>query len=151
MPQSLSRILVHLIFSTKNRASYLQGPQIRRELEAYIAVTLRNCHSPAIAIGAVADHAHILCILAKTLTVSKLVEEVKSSSSKWLKTKSPSLEGFYWQSGYGAFSVSEADCDSVCAYIVGQEEHHRTGTFQEEFRQLLREHGVEFDERYVWD
>src|SRR4051812_39667831 len=102
MPQSLSRILVHIIFSTKNRAALLQDLHVRRELEAYLAATLHTCQSPAISVGAVADHVHILCVLAKTLSVSKLVEEAKSSSSKWLKSKGPSLAGFYWQSGYGA-------------------------------------------------
>src|SRR5207302_5979465 len=110
-----------------------------------------NCGSPAIEVGVVEDHAHILCILSKTLSLSKLVEEVKTSSSKWLKTKGGALQSFHWQNGYGAFSVSESCLASVRGYIVSQEEHHRTQSFQEEFRRLLREHHVECDERYVWD
>jgi REP element-mobilizing transposase RayT len=129
----------------------LRERQIRDALQAYIAGTLQQCNCPAILVGAVADHVHILCVLSKTLSLSKLVEEVKTGSSKWLKAQAVTLQGFYWQSGYGAFSVSGSHLASVRDYIASQEEHHRTLTFQEELRQLLQEHHIAFDERYVWD
>ena len=98
-----------------------------------------------------ADHVHILCGMSRTHSLAKIVEEVKKGSSKWLKTKGPELAGFYWQAGYGAFSVSPSNIEEVRTYILQQEQHHRKMTFQEEYRQFLERHGVEFDERYVWD
>lgn len=151
MPQSLSRIVIHLVFSTKNRVGYLTDPATREEMNAYIAATLRQHESPAIIVGSAADHAHVLCILSKNVAACKLVEEVKKTSSKWLKSKSPRLAEFQWQAGYGVFSVGEGEVATVRRYIANQEEHHRTATFQDELRRLFREHQVEFDERYVWD
>jgi REP element-mobilizing transposase RayT len=99
----------------------------------------------------VADHVHIAVRLSRTITVAKLVEDLKTSSSKWLKTQQRDLSGFAWQRGYGAFSIAPGDLESVIAYIDKQEEHHRKRTFQEEYRDLLNQCGIEFDERYVWD
>lgn len=151
MPQSLARIIVHLVFSTKNRVPFLNDAQVRRDLEGYLAGTLRNLKSPAIIVGCVEDHVHLLYVQSKNIALTKLVEEIKTSSSKWVKSKSPLLREFYWQNGYGAFSVSESDVASVRDYVANQDEHHRSRTFQEELRALLVAHGVEFDERYVWD
>src|SRR5438046_7372233 len=103
MPQSLARIVVHLVFSTKNRSRFLQQPSVRREVEAYLATVLRECESPALIVGAVSDHVHILHQLSKNHAACKVVEEIKKSSSKWLKTKGPELATFQWQAGYGIF------------------------------------------------
>jgi REP element-mobilizing transposase RayT len=150
MPQSLARNLIHLIFSTKNRFPYL-SPSIRPELNAYLAGILRQWDSPAVAVGSVEDHVHALFLLSKNQALCKIVEEVKRGSSKWIKTKAPSLAGFYWQNGYGAFSVSQSNLLRVRRYIDNQEEHHRRISFQDEFLEFLKRHGVEYDERYVWD
>jgi REP element-mobilizing transposase RayT len=150
MPQSLARILVHLIFSTKDRAAVL-APAVRPELQAYFVGILANLECPCLEVGCVADHAHLLFILRRTLSPADVVEEVKKGSSKWLKTRAAALRNFHWQNGYGAFSVSPSSEARVRAYIRGQEAHHRKVTFQDEFRAFLQRHRVPFDERYVWD
>jgi REP element-mobilizing transposase RayT len=151
MAQSLTQIYVHLVFSTKDRTPFLQDRELRDRLQAYIAGTCRNLESPSIIVGGVADHVHVLCRLGKTISVSDLVRELKRESSKWLKEQAAELAAFYWQNGYGVFSVSPAHVPALTAYIEYQEEHHRTETFQDEFRRLMRKYGIEFDERYVWD
>jgi putative transposase len=150
MPQSLSRVLVHLIFSTKNRDPVLT-PAIRTELFPYLAAVLTNDGCPSLRVGGVADHVHLLFGLSRTRTIAQVVENVKTSSSKWLKLRGPTLAHFHWQAGYGAFSVSSSNADDVIAYIARQDEHHQTRSFQDEFRAFLQRHEVEFDERYVWD
>ena len=114
-----------------------------------LAAVLKDLRCPALIVGGVADHVHILCQLAKTQSVSVVMEHLKTSSSKWLKTQG--VRTFSWQRGYGAFSVSQSNVASVVSYIEKQEEHHRTATFEEEFRLFLKRYRVEFDERYVWD
>jgi putative transposase len=99
----------------------------------------------------VADHVHIVTTLPRTLSQAQLIEGIKKPSSKWIKALQARHRGFFWQRGYGAFSVSPSQLDTALKYLETQQEHHRTRTFQEEYRQLLRRHGVEFDERYVWD
>jgi REP element-mobilizing transposase RayT len=148
MPQSLARNAIHLIFSTKKREPLII-PDLRTRLFAYLAGTLNELDCPAIEVGGVADHVHILFLLSKTLSLSKAVEEVKKSSSKWAKENGEPR--FYWQNGYGAFSVSLSNESKVVQYIAGQEEHHRVRTFEEEFRDFLRRHRMKWDERYVWD
>jgi len=150
MPQSLSQLYVHLIFSTKHREPTLLLP-VREDLHAYLAAVLNNQDSPALKVGGMGDHVHALFRLSKNLALAKIVEEVKTSSSKWLKTQGRCLANFHWQSGYGAFSVSAADVEEVVEYIAQQEIHHRVASFQDEFRKLLHAHGMAFDERYVWD
>ena len=150
MPQSLSRILVHLVFSTKNRESVLSA-ELQSELHPYLATTLDNMDCPSLRVGGVADHVHMLFGLSRTKTIAEIVETVKTTSSKWLKSKDARLASFHWQSGYAAFSVSQSDADQVVAYIANQAEHHRKRTFQEEYRLLLEKYQVAFDERYVWD
>ena len=149
MPQSLSKVLVHLIFSTKYREPLI-GPEIRPRLHAYIVGILDNLKSPSLQTGGVADHVHILFLLGRTISQAELVEEVKRSSSKWMKAEG-SVPGFSWQAGYGAFSIGESQADTVIHYIQNQEEHHRKVTFQEEFRKFLEKYKVTYDERYVWD
>ncbi len=150
MPQSLAQILVHIIFSTKNRFPFLKD-EVRDELHRYMAAILKEHESPAILIGSVQDHVHILCSQSKNYSISKLIEEVKKGSSKWIKTRSATYEKFQWQNGYGAFSVSQSNLESVQEYVANQEEHHRKLTFEEEFRSFLRKYQIEHDERYVWD
>ena len=150
MPQSLSQLYVHLIFSTKHREPMLLSP-LREHLHAYLATVLKNQDSPALKVGGMSDHVHALFRLSKNLSLAKIVEEVKTSSSKWVKTQGRALANFHWQSGYGGFSVSAADLDEVVEYITQQETHHRLASFQVEFRKLLEAHGIACDERYVWD
>ena len=150
MPQSLARILIHLVYSTKNRERIL-GDDIRDELHRYTAGVLKEWDSPAILMNSVEDHVHILYSHSKNHSPARIVEEVKVASSKWLKTKGPRYAQFHWQSGYGDFSVSQSNVSDVVKYIAGQEEHHRRKSFQKEYREFLKRHEVEFDERYVWD
>ena len=150
MPQSLSRILVHLIFSTKNREPFLV-PEIRTELYSYLAGVLREEECPALQVGGVADHVHLLFGLSRTRTVAQVVEQVKTSSSKWIKPRGQAFAGFHWQAGYGAFSVSPGHVEVLKEYIRNQEKHHRAESFQDEFRRLCKKYGIEIDERYVWD
>jgi putative transposase len=150
MPQSLARVLVHIIFSTKNRSPFIQL-EIEKELFAYQAAILRNNGSPALIINGTEDHVHILCSLSRTMTMSDLVQEVKKRSSKWIKTKGEEHGTFAWQNGYGAFSIGESAVTELKRYIARQKEHHRKRSFQEEYRAILKQYGVEYDERYVWD
>jgi len=150
MPQSLSRILVHLTFSTKHRAPALT-PEIRAELYPYLAAVLRDDECPSLQVGGVEDHVHVLFGLSRTRTIAQVVEAVKTSSSKWIKTKGREFSEFHWQAGYGAFSIGQSNVGAVIRYIQNQEKHHRKVTFQEEFRELLRRYQIDFDERYVWD
>ena len=150
MPQSLAQILVHLIYSTKNREPILKN-DFRDELHRYTAGILKEWDSPPILINSVEDHIHILFSLSKNHSVSKIVEEAKKGSSKWLKTKAPTLANFHWQNGYAAFSVSQSGVEGVGEYIANQQEHHRKKTFQEELREFLKRYEVAYDERYVWD
>jgi REP element-mobilizing transposase RayT len=149
MGQSLARLLVHSVFSTKERRPFLRSEEIRTEIYAYIAGILRNLQSPSIIIGGAEDHIHILSALSKNVALSELIGRIKGSSSKRLKEKG--IHGFAWQNGYGAFSVSESQVAAVTAYIANQAEHHRQFSFQDEVRQLLKRHHTAFDERYVWD
>lgn len=151
MPQSLAKILVHTVFSTKDRRPFLSDKSLREELHRYLGGILANHDCQPIIIGGVEDHVHILTALARTVTAAETVKEVKRGSSLWLKTKSPDLDGFAWQNGYGIFSVGFSQVETVRDYIAGQEEHHRKVSFQDEFRSFLRKYEIEFDERYVWD
>jgi REP element-mobilizing transposase RayT len=150
MPQSLSQLYVHLAFSTKHREPLLLAP-VRAEMHAYLATVLTNSGSPAIKVGCTSDHIHALFRLSKNNSLATIVEEIKTSSPKWIKTKGRALASFHWQSGYGGFSVSPAEVEKVAEYIAQQETHHRAMSFQDEYRKLLESHGIEFDERYVWD
>ena len=150
MGQSLVKNYIHLIYSTKQRQPLIHEP-IEAKLYNYLGGICRNLECNPVKIGGYTNHVHILCMLSKKICVMKLLEEVKSHSSKWMKTNGPSFSNFYWQDGYGAFSVSPSHVDSVKEYIERQAEHHQHKTFQEEFLEFLREYNVEYDERYVWD
>ena len=124
---------------------------VQEDLHAYLAAVLNNQGSPALKVGGMSGHVHALFRLSKNLALARIVEELKTSSSKWVKTQGRGLANFHWQSGYGAFSVSAADVEEVVEYITQQESHHRVVSFQEEFRNLLDAHGMAYDERYVGD
>ena len=151
MSQSLARNWIHLVYSTKDRCPMIDT-EVQPKLYAYQAGILEKLSSPARRIGGMDDHVHALFLLSKNYALKDIVEEVKKASSKWMKTsEGTGNNSFYWQGGYGAFSVSESNVDSVVRYIENQAEHHKTMTFQEELRKLFKLHQIEFDERYVWE
>lgn len=150
MSQSIAKILVHVIFSTKERRPLIL-PDVREELHAYLVGIGKGIGSPTLQVNGTADHVHILLSMARTVSIAEIVEDLKKGSSKWIKTKSRDLRGFYWQNGYGAFSVSPSNVKRVRSYIATQEAHHRKMTFQDEYRKFLKKHEVEYDDRYVWD
>jgi REP element-mobilizing transposase RayT len=150
MPQSLAKIYLHLVFSTKGRVPTLTD-EARDPLHSYLATVIKNLGCHANLINSVEDHVHVLFELSRTVSVSTVVVDVKTSSSKWIKAQPGGCRDFAWQSGYGVFSVSQSNVETVRAYIANQREHHRTRSFQDELRTLLEKHGVEYDERYVWD
>ncbi len=150
MPQSLANLLVHIIFSTKNRLPLIKQ-KVEKQLYSYMARVFKECDSPAIIIGGTENHVHILFSLSKRYRLSKVVEDVKKSSSKWIKTKGPEYKNFYWQNGYGAFSIGTSGKMATIKYIRNQKEHHRNRTFQAEFLKFLNKYQIKYDERYVWD
>ena len=150
MPQSLSKVLIHIIFSTKDREPFLDSG-VRPRMHAYLATMCRDLGGELVRVGGVADHVHIVTTLPRTVSQAEMIEQIKKASSKWIKEVDTRYGLFFWQRGYGAFSVGPSQLDAVLQYVDGQQEHHRTRTFQEEYRELLRKHGVDFDERYVWD
>ena len=150
MGQSLVKNYIHLVFSTKHRQPLIYPP-VEAELLAYLGGICNKLECTVIKVGGYTDHIHILCMLSKKIALMKLMEELKSYSSKWIKTKGKGYENFYWQDGYGAFSVNPAEVDIVIAYISNQHEHHVKKTFQDEYRAFLKKYKVEYDEKYVWD
>jgi REP-associated tyrosine transposase len=149
MAQSLSNLIVHIIFSTKNREPWLDA-NMQPRMHAYLATICRDLGADFVHVGGVSDHVHIVTTLPRTLSQARLIEQIKKTSSKWIKAVDTRYRGFAWQRGYGAFSVSSSQLDAVLRYIEGQPEHHRTRTFQEEYRALLGKHCIDFDERYIW-
>jgi len=150
MPQSLSKVILQIVFSTKNREPWLE-PDVRPRMHAYLATVCRDLGAELFRVGGVADHVHIVTTLPRTVSQAEFIEQMKKTSSKWIKALDARYRGFFWQRGYGAFSVSLSQLDTVLDYVKAQQQHHRTRTFQEEYRELLRKHGIDFDERYVWD
>ncbi|MGK5091739.1 IS200/IS605 family transposase [Deltaproteobacteria bacterium TL4] len=150
MSQSLSKILLHLVFSTKNRIDMIPT-ELLHEVHAYLATVCRTQESEAFRVGGTGNHVHIACTLPRTLTVSKLLEEIKKSSSLWIKQRDARCSDFSWQAGYGAFSLGQSQLDSLIRYIDTQREHHQKMTFQEELLELLRKYNVAYDEKYLWD
>ena len=148
MPQSLARVPIQLVFSTKNREPVLHQ-ELDERLHSYLAGILKSEGHIPIKVGGFNDHVHLLYYLSRTQTIAKSVEVVKSGSLIWLRRQG--LEDFHWQNGYGVFGVSESNVPAVVRYIENQREHHKAISFQDELRQLLTEHGIEFDERYLWD
>lgn len=150
MGQSLVKNYIHIVFSTKHRVPLIQMP-VEAELHAYLGGICNRLECHAIKVGGYHDHIHILCMLSKKIALMKLMEELKSHSSKWIKTKGKEYSNFYWQDGYGAFSVKPSETERVIAYIADQHKHHEKKIFQDEYRAILKKYKVEYDERYVWD
>jgi len=151
MAQSLAQIYVHIVFSTKDRKPWLRDDGVRDQLYAYMATILRdNVDSPALIINGVEDHVHALVRLSRKFPVMKVIQESKVETSKWSKQQASVASDFAWQAGYGAFSVSASVLEEVKKYLQKQQDHHRRMSFQDEFRELCRRHGLELDERYAW-
>src|SRR5205823_4589396 len=147
---SLSSLLIHLVFSTKNREGFITT-EIEAELHPYMATIFRDHNSPSLIIDGTTDHVHVLFTLSRTMAVADLVEEVKTGSSKWMKTKGREFRNFHWQRGYGAFSIGQSNVAELKRYIRNQKQHHRRVTFQDEYRRFLKRYEIGFDERYIWD
>ena len=150
MSQSLSNVIIHIVFSTKNREKLLDS-KICSELYPYIAATLRGYECYPYEIGGIENHIHILCRLSRIITSSDLVGKIKIASTKFIKNKIPDLQKFHWQNGYGIFSIGHGLLDTVKTYIVNQSEHHKMRTYEDELRILLIKYQIKYDERYLWD
>ena len=151
MPQSLSAVYIHLVFSTKERRPFLRDEAIRQSLHAYLASVSKQLECPPLKVGGVEDHVHMLCHFGRTITQAEWVKELKRVSNLWLKEQGRSYLDFQWQGGYADFGVSQSNLQQVIRYIAEQEHHHKKMSFQDELRALLRKHEIEWDERYVWD
>jgi len=149
MPQSLVKVLIHVVFSTKNRADLIV-PEIESGLFAYIHGIVENNKSKLIIANGTMNHIHLLISLGRSMGISELIGDIKRGSSVWIKTQG-NFSSFYWQEGYGAFSIEQSQVPTVVQYIKDQKEHHAEGDFKTEFRGLLKKYEVEYGERYVWD
>ena len=141
---------MHIVFSTKHRYPFIDD-HIKEELFKYLGGICKHMECNPIIVGGYKDHVHILCSLSRKIALMKLIEEIKTHSSKWIKTKGIKYEKFYWQNGYGGFSVNPAQIEVVKNYILTQESHHQHKSFKEEYRLFLRDNNMDYDERYVWD
>jgi len=141
---------LHIVYSTKNRYPYLRDKGIRAETFAYLGGMCKKFDSPPLIVGGIEDHVHILCRFSQNFAVASVVRDMKRASSRWLKRKDPALKDFYWQEGYGAFSIGPSHVNVLRKYIGNQEEHHRTETFQDEFRRILHKYDVEYKESEIW-
>jgi len=150
MPQSLVKNYLHITFSTKNRHPFIDD-KIKNELFSYLGGICKNQGCNPLVVDGHKDHIHILCLLSRKIALMKLIEETKTHSSKWVKTKGPQYQKFYWQYGYGGFSIHPAQTEVLKNYIASQEEHHKKVTFKDEYRAFLNENNIKYDERYVWD
>lgn len=150
MASTLTKILLHITFSTKDRVPTI--PESREpDLYSYIGGICRRMNSPLLAMGGTADHVHMMVSMSKTIALSTLLMEVKRDSSKWIKERDASLRTFGWQDGYFGFSIGESGVEALRAYIANQKSHHTTVDFKDEIRMFLQKYGIEWDERYVWD
>jgi REP element-mobilizing transposase RayT len=150
MGQSLVKNYIHIVFSTKHREPLIKFP-IEKELHSYLGGICNNLGCHVLIIGGYKDHVHILCMFSRKITLMELLKQIKQKSSKWIKTKGKDYENFYWQDGYGAFSVNPAEVNVVVNYIKNQHEHHGQKSFKDEYRGFLTKYDIVFDERYVWD
>ncbi len=150
MPQSLAKVHLHLVFSTRNRVRVL-ADEDRPDLHAYMGGILKALHCMPIEINSEPDHVHVLFMLGRTVAIGQVVGSLKKGATDWLRARSPGYAGFHWQSGYGVFSVSQSAVETVRRYIRNQRQHHRGKSFQVEYRAMLEKHGIECDERYVWE
>ncbi len=151
MSQSLSRILLPIIFSTKNRFAFLIDGSIQKRMHAYLARVFNQHDSPAIEVGGTKDHVHILYLQSRNYAISQIIRKAKGNSSSWAKALGDRCRKFSWRSGYGAFSIHQSQIESVRRYIQGQEGNHRRKTFQEEYLEILREYRIPCDERNIWE
>ena len=150
MGQSLVQNYVHIVFSTKYRENLIYPPYVQ-ELHAYIGGVCKELECPVLIVGGYTDHVHILCMLSKKIALMTLVQKIKAHSSKWMKTKGNNLSNFFWQDGYGAFSVNPSKVSVVINYIKNQHEHHQKKDFKAEYRAFLTKYKVDYNEDYVWD
>ena len=150
MPQSLSKVYVHITFGTKNRENTIDD-SIQERLFDYIGGTCKGMDCKPVKIGGHYDHIHILCLLSRTVAQTQLLENIKKESSKWIKTIGDKYINFYWQNGYGIFSVNPSEIDIITEYINNQKEHHKKKTFKDEYLAFLKKYDVEYDEKYLWD
>ena len=151
MPQSLAQVWLHVVFSTKERRPFLQDENFRIEMFRMLAHHVQESKCISASVGGYFDHVHLLVGLSRTITIAKLVENIKTETSKWAKTANSCTSLFSWQSGYGVFSVSHSNRGEVDAYIRDQSKRHEKLSFQDEFRAICKRHEIEIDERYVWD
>ncbi len=151
MPQALSAVYLHLIFSTKARRPFLRDRDTRQALHAFLGGASKQLDCAPIIVGGVEDHVHLLARFARTITQADWAKELKRVSNGWLKRRSKEFSDFEWQGGYSVFSVSPSNLEAVKEYIAAQEQHHQKKTFQDELRTLLRKHNLEWDEEYLWD
>jgi putative transposase len=145
---SFNSCLIHCVWSTKNRASFLDS-ELREHLWPYLGGIARENKMKALAVGGAADHVHILISLPGTLSVAKAIQLLKGNSSKWMHATFPRLAGFAWQDGYGAFSIGVSGIEATAAYIRNQEDHHKKRTFRQEFEAMLHKHRLDYDERML--
>jgi len=150
MPQSLSKVYTHIIFSTKHRKNLIDS-QIENDLYNYVGGICKNLECNPVQVGGYKNHIHLLCLLSRKIPQMQLVQEIKQVSSKWIKTMDDRYSNFYWQEGYGIFSVSPKSVDTVIDYIKNQHVHHQKMNFKDEYRKFLKTYHIDFDERYVWD
>ena len=150
MAQSLSKVLLHVVFSTKNRRGWI-NEELKPRLHAYLAGACRNLGCEAYRVGGVEDHVHMACTLPRTMAVSKLLEEINKSSSSWVKKQGSEFQTLAWQAGYGAFSLGQSQLPQVLRYIDNQDAHHQQRSFREEFLDLLKRYEIDYDEKYLWD
>jgi len=150
MGRSFSVNPMHIVFSTKNRYPFIHPP-VEAKLYSYMASICNSLECKTIIIGGYVDHVHILCYVSKKIALMTLLEKVKSHSSKWIKTQGDAYKNFYWQEGYAGFAVDRRGIARVKNYILNQHEHHSRKKFKKEYRQLLVDHNVDFDEKFIWD
>jgi len=150
MAQSLSKVYLHIVFSTKKRFPFIK-PEIEDELYAYMGGTIKKLGGIPFIINGMGDHIHIFSTLPRTVALSKFLEEIKKNSSRWIKTKGREYQNFAWQGGYAAFSVSDSVKDTVVQYIQNQKEHHRSLSFKEEVIKFLKKYDLDYDEKYLWE
>jgi len=150
MGDTYTSLHYHFVFSTKHREPWI-SQTVEERVWSFLGGIARENKLVPILVGGMPDHIHMAVGAPPTITVSKVIQQIKGGSSKWIKDAFPNMRGFAWQDGYGAFSVSKSNMPTLNAYIQNQRDHHRTRTFQEEFLELLRRHEIEYDERYIWD
>jgi REP element-mobilizing transposase RayT len=150
MSATYTSLLTHVTFSTKRRDPHI-SPELEARLLPYLGGIARQLGGKVIVSNSVVDHVHLLVELPPTIAVSEAIGKIKGSSSKWIHESFPDLHSFAWQRGFGAFSVSRSRVPNVARYIEGQKEHHRRVRFEDELIALLRKHGIDFDDRYLWD